>query len=170
MTKEERKLQRYRMYDGKRIKRPSRVGMVIVSILLVINLAAAFIISGFRSYFGVVDNIVFTKAPSGSDVDDITEQAKAITMQEAEEGIVLLSNKEETLPLDNGTAINVSVSLPENTSLVPNVLNFTRDLAINQMESSGFIVNYEEATLLTYIPALYPPGLGPGRYHLPLRM
>lgn len=107
MTKEERKLQRYRMYDGKRIKRPSRVGMVIVSILLVINLAAAFIISGFRSYFGVVDNIVFTKAPSGSDVDDITEQAKAITMQEAEEGIVLLSNKEETLPLDNGTAINV---------------------------------------------------------------
>ena len=107
MTKEERKLQRYRMYDGKRIKRPSRVGMVIVSILLVINLAAAFIISGFRSYFGVVDNIVFTKAPSGSDVDDITEQAKAITMQEAEEGIVLLANKEETLPLDNGTAINV---------------------------------------------------------------
>jgi len=107
MTKEERKLLKYRMYDGKKIKRPSKIGFAIVSILLVINLVAAFVISGFKGYFGVVDNIVFASAPSGAEADAIEEEAKAITMQEAEEGIVLLTNKNNTLPLQSGAKINV---------------------------------------------------------------
>ena len=107
MTKEERKLLKYRMYDGKKIKRPSKIGFAIVSILIVINLVAAFVISGFKGYFGVVDNIAFTSAPEGADVDAIEEEAKAITMQEAEEGIVLLTNRNNTLPLQSGAKLNV---------------------------------------------------------------
>ena len=107
MTKEERKNKKFRMYDGKKIKRPNWIGFSVVSILLVIVLIISVVASSFRDYFGLVDNIVFTKAPTGATADSITEEAKAITLQEAEEGIVLLTNKNNTLPLNSGAKINV---------------------------------------------------------------
>lgn len=107
MTREERKNRKYRMYNGKKIKRPNRFGFAVVTILLVIVLLFSTVIGSFRDYFGVVDNIVFTKDPTGEAVDSVTEAAKAITLQEAEEGIVLLTNKNSTLPLASGAKINV---------------------------------------------------------------
>ena len=106
MTKEERKNRKYRMYNGKKIKRPGKVGFVFVTILLVFVLLFNAVVLNFRAYFGVIDNIAFKQAPTGTEVDRITEEAKAITLQEAEEGIVLLANKNETLPLKE-TKINV---------------------------------------------------------------
>ena len=107
MTREERKNKKYRMFDGKRIKRPNRLGFAVVTLFLVIVLIFNIAVLSFRDYFGVVDNIVFAKAPEGEAVVRITEEAKAITLQEAEEGIVLLTNKNNTLPLDSGAKINV---------------------------------------------------------------
>lgn len=107
MTKEERRRSKFRIYDGKKVKKPSKIAFVIVSIFLIIDLAAAAVISGLSPYFGVVDNIAFASEPQGADKDAVTEEAKAITMQEAEEGIVLLTNKNHTLPLSRGENINV---------------------------------------------------------------
>lgn len=107
MTKEERRRSKYRIYDGKKVRKPSKIAFVIVSIFLIIDLAAAAVISGFSSYFGVVDNIAFVSEPKGADKDAVTEEAKAITLQEAEEGIVLLANKNNALPLSGGANINV---------------------------------------------------------------
>ncbi|MDE6590908.1 MAG: glycoside hydrolase family 3 C-terminal domain-containing protein, partial [Oscillospiraceae bacterium] len=87
--------------------RPNRFGFAVVTILLVIVLLVSTVLSSFRNYFGLVDNIAFTKAPTGQTVENVTERAKAITLQEAEEGIVLLTNKNNTLPLGNGAKINV---------------------------------------------------------------
>ncbi|MBQ3975304.1 MAG: hypothetical protein II628_14195, partial [Lachnospiraceae bacterium] len=89
MTKEERRRSKFRIYDGKKIRKPSKIAFAIVSLFLIIDLAAAAVISGFSSYFGVVDNIAFVSEPKGADKDAVTEEAKAITLQEAEEGIVL---------------------------------------------------------------------------------
>ncbi|MBR7045263.1 MAG: hypothetical protein IKI23_06345 [Lachnospiraceae bacterium] len=107
MTKEERRRRKFRIYDGKKVKKPSKIAFVIVSIFLIIDLAAAAVISGLSPYFGAVDNIAFASEPQGADKDAVTEEAKAITMQEAEEGIVLLTNKNHTLPLSRGENINV---------------------------------------------------------------
>ena len=107
MTKEERRRSKFRIYDGKKIRKPSKIAFVIVSLFLIIDLAAAAVISGLSPYFGVVDNIAFASAPEGAEKDAVTEEAKAVTMQEAEEGIVLLANKNNTLPLAGGGNINV---------------------------------------------------------------
>ena len=107
MTKEERRRSKFRIYDGKKIRKPSKIAFAIVSLFLIIDLAAAAVISGLSPYFGVVDNIAFTSAPEGTEKDAVTEEAKAVTMQEAEEGIVLLANKNNPLPLAGGGNINV---------------------------------------------------------------
>ena len=85
MTKEERKNKKFRMYDGKKIKRPNWIGFSVVSIFLVIVLVISVVVQSFGDYFGVVDNIIFTKAPTGATADSITEEAKAVTLQEVEE-------------------------------------------------------------------------------------
>ena len=106
MTREERKNRKFRMYNGKKIKRPNRLGVVLMSILLVIVLVFNGAVFALKDYLGVVDNIVFAKAPSGQEYEAVTDEAKAITLREAEEGIVLLTNKNGTLPLQE-TKINV---------------------------------------------------------------
>ena len=105
MTREEKKLRKYRMFEGKKIKRPDTAGFVFITLLLVICLLINVVLLNFSAYFGVVDNM-FASAPTGSAVDSITEEAKAIRMREAEEGIVLLANKNGILPLSE-TKINV---------------------------------------------------------------
>ncbi|MBR2810339.1 MAG: glycoside hydrolase family 3 C-terminal domain-containing protein [Solobacterium sp.] len=102
----EKKNRKIRICDGKRIRRPNRFGFALMTLLTVIVLAVTVVANGLKDYFGVVDNIVFAKAPTGATVDDITEQARAITLEEAREGIVLLTNKNSTLPLKE-TKINV---------------------------------------------------------------
>lgn len=52
----------------------------------------------------MVENILFAKAPSGEVYEAITDEAKAITLREAEEGIVLLTNQNGTLPLADHSA------------------------------------------------------------------
>lgn len=106
MTKEEKKNRKYRIYNGKKIKRPNRFGFGVVTFFLVLVLLFNAVLSAFSAYFGVIDNIVFAKAPTGDALESVTADAKAITMQEAEEGIVLLTNKNDTLPLKE-TKINV---------------------------------------------------------------
>ena len=106
MTREERKNRKFRMYNGKKIKRPNRLGFALMSILLVIVLVFNGAVFALKDYLGVVDNIVFAKSPSGQDYETVTEEAKAVTLREAEEGIVLLANKNGTLPLQE-TKINV---------------------------------------------------------------
>ncbi|MBR3271071.1 MAG: glycoside hydrolase family 3 C-terminal domain-containing protein [Clostridia bacterium] len=106
MTKEERKNRKVRIFNGKRIKRPNRFGFGVVTFLLVLVMLFNAVALSFSAYFGVIDNIVFAKAPTGDALDAVTADAKAITLQEAEEGIVLLTNKNETLPLQE-TKINV---------------------------------------------------------------
>ncbi len=106
MTKEERKKKKFRVFDGKTIKRPNRFGFAVMTILLLLVLVLNAAVYALRDYHGVVDNIVFAKAPSGESYDAITEEARAVTLREAEEGIVLLTNKNSTLPLQE-TNINV---------------------------------------------------------------
>ena len=67
MTREERKNRKFRMYNGKKIKRPNRLGVVLMSILLVIVLVFNGAVFALKDYLGVVDNIVFAKSPSGQD-------------------------------------------------------------------------------------------------------
>lgn len=99
MTREERKNRKRRVYNGKTIKRPNRFVFALMTILLMLVLVFNGAVYALRDYHGVVENIVFSKAPSGERYESITEEAKAITLREAEEGIVLLTNKNETLPL-----------------------------------------------------------------------
>ena len=107
MTREEKRKAKLRVVDGNVIKRPSKFGFVLVSILMVLCIIITLVLSSLQSYLGVVNNVVFEKDPSGDDFLAIEEQAKEVTMQEAEEGIVLLENKNNTLPLSNTTKINV---------------------------------------------------------------
>ncbi len=107
MTREEKRKAKLRVVDGKTIKRPSKVAFVLVSILMVICLAVGVVISSFQAYFGVINNVVFEKDPSGEAFEEIESEAKDITLQEAGEGIVLLENKNNTLPLSGETKINV---------------------------------------------------------------
>ena len=106
MTKEERKNRKRRVYDGKTVKRPNRFGFAVMTILLVLVLVFNGAVFALRDYHGVVENIAFAKAPSGQEYEAITDEARAITLREAEEGIVLLTNKNDTLPLAE-TNINV---------------------------------------------------------------
>ncbi len=107
MTKEEKRKELLRVVGGKTIKRPSKVALVFTSILLVACIVLNMVLFSFKAYFGVIDNALFAKEPSGEAYDDIEAQAKDITMQEASEGIVLLENKDNTLPLNNTNKINV---------------------------------------------------------------
>lgn len=107
MTREEKRKAKLRVVDGKVLKRPGKVGFALMTIFMVICLIVSMVLSSFRPYFGVVENVVFAKDPSGQAFEDIESQAKDITMQEAEEGIVLLENKNNTLPLSGETKINV---------------------------------------------------------------
>ncbi len=106
MAGKQKKAGRHRTYLGKRIKRPSRGGFAAVTVLLAIVLALG--AGGFmlRSYAGVLDNVLFVKAPPEEAVREITEEARAVTLEEAEEGIVLLLNKDGALPLKE-RSINV---------------------------------------------------------------
>lgn len=107
MTREERKKAKLRVVDGKTIKRPSKVAFVLMSILLVLCLVLNFVLFSFKSYFGVIDNVLFAKAPTGESIESIEEKAKNITLQEASEGIVLLENKNNALPLSVSAKLNV---------------------------------------------------------------
>ena len=107
MTREEKRKARLRVLNGKTIKRPSKVAFCIVTFLLVVCLILNFVLFSMRGYFGVVDNVVFAKAPTGDSLEEITNKAKDITMQEAAEGIVLLDNKNGGLPLAANSKINV---------------------------------------------------------------
>ena len=107
MTREEKRKAKLRVVDGKTIKKPGKVGFVIVSFLLLICLVCNTVLFSLKGYFGVVDNVVFAKEPTGSDYEEIEAKAKDITLQEASEGIILLENKNNTLPLTNETKINV---------------------------------------------------------------
>ena len=107
MTREAKRKAKLRVVDGKTIKRPSKAAFVLVSGLMVICLVVGVVISSLQAYFGVVNNVVFEKDPSGEAYEEIEAQAKDITLQEAEEGIVLLENKNNTLPLSGETKLNV---------------------------------------------------------------
>ena len=88
-----------------KIKRPSRIAFFFMSLLLVIIVVINGVLTIARPYFGVIDNFL-SSAPTGAALDEITASAKDITLKEAEEGIVLLSNN-GALPLSNKTNINV---------------------------------------------------------------
>lgn len=107
MTKEEKRKEKLRVYEGKIIKRPSKVAFVLMTALMVVCIVFNFVVFQLKPYFSVVDNAVFAKAPTGETVEAAEEEAKAITLQEAEEGIVLLENKNNTLPLAGETKLNV---------------------------------------------------------------
>ncbi len=61
-----------------------------------------------------------------------------------DQGLVLLQNPHAGSVVYNGSAVNVSVSLPQNSNTVPNVLCFTREYAAKLMEEAGFEVIFEE--------------------------
>ncbi|MCR5415778.1 MAG: glycoside hydrolase family 3 C-terminal domain-containing protein [Pseudobutyrivibrio sp.] len=107
MTKEEKRKARLRVVDGKTIKRPSKVAFVIVSALLLVCIVVNAVLFSLKPYFGLVDNVAFKQPPSGKEYDEIEAKAMDITMQEASEGIVLLKNQDNALPLDGENKINV---------------------------------------------------------------
>ena len=61
MTRKEKRKAKLRVVDGKTIKKPGKVGFVIVSFLLLICLVCNAVLFSLKGYFGVVDNVVFTK-------------------------------------------------------------------------------------------------------------
>ncbi|MBP5231476.1 MAG: hypothetical protein ILO68_07065 [Clostridia bacterium] len=85
--------------NGKRIKRPNRFVFGLITFLLAIVLALSAGAFRLRSYAPILDNVFFVRAPEGPDIDALTREAQAITLREAEEGIVLLTNRDNTLPL-----------------------------------------------------------------------
>ena len=57
--------------------------------------------------FGPMNTMIRLATGSGTIKDDTAEASKALCTEIAEEGIILLENKDQTLPLENGKKINV---------------------------------------------------------------
>ena len=88
-------------------KRPSKplfgVMCVVVAILLAINIALVALVP---PNFDLINSFL-AAGPSGEEVDAARADSAAMTQQVESEGIVLLENKNNALPLQSGTAINL---------------------------------------------------------------
>lgn len=78
---------------------------IFMTLLLLLSIVLNVVLFSIKDYYGVIDNFV-SKAPTGDDVTASAEAAQEVTLQEAGEGTVLLTNKNNALPL---TAGNVNV-------------------------------------------------------------
>ena len=101
MTREERRTRKYRMFDGKKIKRPNRGIFAVMCVLTAILLALNIFVGSFAMpYAGFLNNILTAK--SVTDTDDAkaaTAHSADITRMVEEEGIILLKNSGNALPL-----------------------------------------------------------------------
>ena len=130
----------------KRLKKPGKTSAILMSILLIIcvivNLACYQynnVISQFMSQF--YDN------ENKEGIAETLEGARAVTIKEAEEGIVLLKNEEDILPLNGQKNINVFGA----TSYKPiyggagsGAADETKNITLQKgLENAGFTVNEE---------------------------
>ena len=85
----------------KKVRRPSRIVLILVSLLLVIVLALNVVVIGVVSpYFGFINNFL-SSDPDTEEALAATAASAEITQEIEEEGIILLTNNNDALPLTN---------------------------------------------------------------------
>lgn len=89
------------------LKRPGKLPLVLMSILtaltLIVGVVAAVLVP---KNFDMI-NSFFAAGPSGEEVDAARQASAEMTQEVEAEGIVLLENKNSTLPLQSGIAVNL---------------------------------------------------------------
>jgi len=94
------------MKKEKKIRRPSRIMFCLMTLLLVIVLALnAVMINVVSPYYGFINNFL-ASAPDTEEAKAATAASAEITQEVEEEGIILLTN-DGTLPLKEGSKINL---------------------------------------------------------------
>lgn len=96
------------MRKEKTLKRPGKVGMVLVSILLlVVMLINGVVITVLPGYYDLANHFIGKNQLMGDEADEARVNSAAITQEVEEEGIVLLENKNRTLPLTDVEKVNL---------------------------------------------------------------
>lgn len=96
------------MKKEKVIKRPGKPGVVVVSILLAVVLAVnAVVIAVLPGYYDLANHFIGKGQLVGEDAAAARKDSEAVTLEIEEEGIVLLENKEGTLPLEDVEKVNL---------------------------------------------------------------
>lgn len=107
MNKEERRKKKLRIVNGKQMKRPNRAVLAIVSVFTAILLALNIFVGSFAMpYAGFLNNILTAKNVS----DDAKEKSRLgaeMTQRIEEEGIILLKNQKNALPMNGNEKINI---------------------------------------------------------------
>ena len=100
----------------KKVKKPKKTSVVIISILLVVLLAVN--IAG-GMFYNVITQF-FSKANIDEEaVEKTAEAARSVVEQIEEEGIVLLQNEHDTLPLDMNNEKETNVNIFGWSSISP---------------------------------------------------
>ncbi|MBQ2901606.1 MAG: glycoside hydrolase family 3 C-terminal domain-containing protein [Agathobacter sp.] len=81
-----------------------KIGIIIISLLLIVTMVANGAIWGFNN---IINQYFSTVKVDDLAVDEATQASKDITTRLEEEGIVLLENKDAVLPLTDNKKINV---------------------------------------------------------------
>ncbi len=93
------------MKKEKKLRRPSRILFLLVTLLFAVVLAISAVVVYARPYYGFINNFISGSAGT-ENLASAKEDSKAITQEVEEEGIILLKN-ENSLPLASNTKVNV---------------------------------------------------------------
>lgn len=88
-------------------KRPGKLSLVLMSILTVVTLIIGIVAAVLVPKNYDMINSFFAAGPSGEEVDAARQASAEMTQEVESEGIILLENKNGTLPLQNGIAVNL---------------------------------------------------------------
>ena len=96
------------MKKEKTLKRPGRVGFILVSVLLAVVLAINIVVVAvLPGYYNLANHFLGNNQLKDEASEAAKAESAAVTEEIEEEGIVLLENKNNTLPLTGTDKINV---------------------------------------------------------------
>ena len=131
-------------------RRPNRPLLVIMCVLLAIVVALNVVLEMYVSpYYGVIATAL-SAGPESDEIDEASEASAELTVEVEEEGIILLVNEDDALPLEGVTNVNVfGVGASDfayggtgsGSGDSENVVTFYEGLA-----NAGFVVNEELVT------------------------
>ena len=138
------------------VKKKKLIKKIVIAVMMVVLVIANGAVMAFNN---VINQHFSSVKVDGMAVEDATQASKDITTEIEEEGIVLLENKNQTLPLDVSSNPKVNVFGQTSISLIyggagSGASDETSNITLEQgLEQAGFEVNDEltESSYLRYI-------------------